>query len=151
MRRVGIGAHPGGNPLDPSSDTSLQHKLDWLRAQNTLEYFVVTNFCLDAAELGACITPLREAGVEVYAGVPGPCSLAALAKFAARCKLEKSFGFLTHHGPALLAQGLSGPDLVRGAAEEAGARRLHLYAFGGLGRTLKWIAEHAREVEKGSR
>jgi 5,10-methylenetetrahydrofolate reductase len=142
MRRVGIAAHPGGNPADSSSEATLIQKLEWLRAQDTLEFFVTTNFCLSPEEMGACIRPLRDAGLDVYAGLPGPCSLNSLAKFATRCKLKKSEAYLAEHGPALFAQGLSGPDFARASAEEAGARRLHLYAFGGLKKALTWIADH---------
>jgi methylenetetrahydrofolate reductase (NADPH) len=100
-------------------------------------------------------------GIEapVRIGVPGPAGIKTLLRFAAHCGVGASASVMAKYGVSLTRLlGTAGPDkliddFARGIGPEHGAVRLHFYPFGGLTKTVEWIADynarHRRQAGKG--
>ena len=73
-------------------------------------------------------------------------------RFAARCGVVASTAVLTKYGISIAKLiGTPGPDkLVDALADKLGAEhgrvRLHFYPFGGLEKTVGWIAGYQRPI-----
>lgn len=75
----------------------------------------------------------------------GPCSTTTLSKFADICQVGGLSQVLQQHGLSVFSRGMFGPDMLFQPALSF-TDRIHLYSFGGLGRTLNWIREY-RQAE----
>lgn len=148
IRTVGIAGYPEGHPKIATAtlDAALAAKLRRLQSDGIASY-IVTQFCFDAAAIIGWLARMRAAGVAapVRVGLAGPASIATLAKFAMRCGIGNSLLALVG-GQTSIARLLveSGPDkVIRAltAAEPADVdiAGLHLFTFGGLVRTGKWL------------
>ncbi|MGH6977314.1 MAG: methylenetetrahydrofolate reductase [Stellaceae bacterium] len=148
IRTVGIAGYPEGHPKIATAtlDAVLAAKLRRLQNDGIVPY-IVTQFCFDAVPIVGWLARLRAAGVmvPVRVGLAGPASIATLAKFAMRCGIGNSllalFGGQTSIARLLVE---SGPDNViraLAAADPADVdiAGLHLFTFGGLVRTGKWL------------
>jgi len=90
---------------------------------------------------------IRGHGLPVHVGVPGPATLKTLLAYARMCGIGNSMRVLTRQAGNLLRLArLSYPDalisaLAAARAADPGSRieRLHLYPFGGLARTARWL------------
>jgi methylenetetrahydrofolate reductase (NADPH) len=150
---IGISGYPDGHPRIAS------HELDRLLAakleaaqQTGLTVQIVTQFCLDAVPLIAWIKRLRDHCVDhqVRVGLAGPTSLTTLMRYAKRCGVRASTqGLARNAGLIKHLLGASAPDgIVRALIEqnrdgELGDITPHLFSFGGIGATARWMASTA--------
>jgi methylenetetrahydrofolate reductase (NADPH) len=148
MRRVGVAGYPEGHPKigNAALVAALAAKLRMLRADGIAPY-IVTQFCFEAAPIIDWLGHARALDIDapVRIGLAGPASVATLAKFAVRCGFGNSLVALVG-GQTSIARLLieAGPDKVVRAlatADLAGydIAGLHLFTFGGLVRTGKWL------------
>ncbi|WP_262519078.1 methylenetetrahydrofolate reductase [Agrobacterium fabrum] len=149
---VAIAGHPEGHPVqnDAMLGRALLEKRQLLEAAN-MEWSIFTQFAFASEPVLAWINELRRSGVNVpiHVGIPGPASVKTLLKFAAVCGVSASKAVLRKYGLSI-TQLLSsaGPDvLVREyavalASAAYGDVRLHLYPFGGIGKTVDWLESH---------
>jgi methylenetetrahydrofolate reductase (NADPH) len=148
VKRVGIAGHPEGHrQID---DLKLNRALsDKVRKLTELGHDteIVTQFAFESDPVLKWLRRIRDDGVTapVRIGVPGPASLTTLIRFAARCgvgvsaKVMEKYGrsitrLLNTAGPETLIADLS----LRLKPEVHGEVKLHLYPFGGLGKTAEW-------------
>ncbi len=146
--RISLAAYPEGHPRisRPLLDRALAVKLALTR-QAGLTTQVVTQFVFDAAPVLDWLPEFREREnlVPVRIGLAGPASIATLARYAARCGIGQSIVALVRHGPAIARMVTeSGPELVVRQLAAAdwrgrGVNGIHLFGFGGLARTARWL------------
>ncbi|MHA6718748.1 methylenetetrahydrofolate reductase [Sphingomonas sp. RS6] len=153
IRAIGVGGHPEGHP-HMSSDQAWQvlaAKCDAIAARG-LAPLIVTQFAFDAAAVLAWLAELRRRGIDapVRIGVPGPAGIKTLVRFAARCGVGASAAVLAKYGISIgQLLGTAGPDrlvaaLAKGLTSTHGPVRLHFYPFGGVEKTVAWIADYDR-------
>ena len=151
--RVSVAGHPEGHPYFDTAQSmkSLATWRDWGRArQVTVD--IVTQFCFEATPILNWLGELRIAAIDlpVLIGLAGPASPATLMKFALRCGVGNSIRAVRNqigrYGRLLTE---TGPDeVVRGleAAPKAATLPIsgfHLFPFGGLRKSARWLNEHA--------
>ncbi|MBU6506935.1 MAG: methylenetetrahydrofolate reductase [Alphaproteobacteria bacterium] len=145
---VGVAGYPEGHPKIATAtlDAALAAKLRLLQGDGIAPY-VVTQFCFDATPIISWLARMRAAGnrVPVRVGLAGPASIATLAKFAMRCGIGNSLLALVS-GQTSIARLLveSGPEKVIHALAatdpaDVDIAGLHLFTFGGVARTGKWL------------
>jgi methylenetetrahydrofolate reductase (NADPH) len=146
--RIGLAAYPEGHPriAEATLDRALAVKLA-LSRQAGIETQAVTQFVFDAAPVLRWLPEMheREPALPVRIGLPGPAGIATLARYAVRCGIGHSIGALARHGTSIARLVTeAGPEpTVRqlAAAEwrELGVNGIHLFSFGGLTRTARWL------------
>lgn len=151
IKAVGIAGHPDGHPAMDTAGLwqALAEKRAEIAARG-MASLIVTQFGFDAAPFLGWLAELRSRGIDspVRIGVPGPAGIKTLLRFAAHCGVGASAGVMAKYGISLSRLlGTAGPDtlvdaLGRGLGAEHGAVRLHFYPFGGLERTVDWIADY---------
>jgi methylenetetrahydrofolate reductase (NADPH) len=154
IRAIGIGGHPDGHPnMTPEQCWAvLEKKVADISARD-MAPLIVTQFGFDSDAVLAWLSELRKRGIDVPVrlGVPGPAGIKRLLGFAARCGVGASTAVLRKYGISVTnLLGSAGPDklvdtLARGIGPQHGKVRLHFYPFGGLDKTLDWIAAYERE------
>lgn len=150
IKAVGLAGHPEGHRElpEPAIAATLEDK--WAYADKTeVQCHLVTQFLFDADPLLAWEQALRARGnkLPIHVGIPGPATIKTLLNYARMCGVGNSMRVLTRQGGSLLRlAGLSYPDrlltaLAHHKADDSVTRieRLHLYPFGGIGRTARWI------------
>lgn len=152
IRAIGIAGHPDGHPAMDGDGLwrALADKSAEIAGRG-MATLIVTQFGFDAAPFLAWLAALRARGIDspVRIGVPGPAGIKTLLRYAAHCGVGASASVMAKYGVSLSRLlGTAGPDklvdaLGRGLTAEHGAVRLHFYPFGGLERTVDWIADHA--------
>ena len=148
VEAVSLCGHPEGiSTAGLSADTArgaLKSKLAWAEA-NSVPARVVTQFCFYTGQATSYVDALRADGVgaDVSLGVVGPSSLALRQRMAERC------------GVAAPTSPYSTPYMRRiagwqaGKSAEKGIQGLHVYPFGGVASTLKWLRDFADDPEFG--
>lgn len=146
--RVYLAGYPEGHPriAEPMLRRALAAKLAVLR-QAGIEAEVITQFVFDAAPVLHWLGALRqwENAVPVRVGLAGPASIATLARYAVRCGIGHSVAKLAGHGAAIARLVTeSGPepvlhDLAAADWRGLGVAGIHLFGFGGLARTARWL------------
>jgi methylenetetrahydrofolate reductase (NADPH) len=143
--RIGLAGYPEGHPriAQPALDLALAAKLALLR-QARIEAHAVTQFVFDAAPVLDWIAALRdqEKLLPVRIGLAGPAGVATLARYAVRCGIGHSINALVHHGTSiarLVTEAGPEPVLRELAAAKVQASGIHLFSFGGLPRTARWL------------
>ncbi len=151
IRSLGIAGHPEGAPrVTPQTlEAALAAKLELAR-RHGLDLWIATQFCFEAAPIVAWIAAVRAHGIAlpVRIGLAGPAGVATLLKFALRCGIGNSLRALHAHADSLTRLlGEGAPDeLVRALADAfhndpgRGLLGLHFFTFGGVMRTLDWLA-----------
>jgi methylenetetrahydrofolate reductase (NADH) len=153
IEAIGIAGYPDGHPriADHELDRLLAAKLE-AAAQTGLKVNIVTQFCLDAAPIRAWLKRLRAHGIDhpVRIGLAGPTSLTTLMRYARRCGVRASTqGLARNAGLIKHLLGAAAPDgIVRALAEanrdgELGDIAPHLFSFGGIAATARWMAAAA--------
>ena len=148
VRSVGIGGHPQRHPKVPQAELwqALRDKVQALQERG-LGCEIVTQFGFEADPVLVWLARLRQDGiaVPVRIGLPGPASVAALLRFAARCGVGTSAKMLSKYGGTMgRLIGSAGPERLADALLEKlssdvhGEIRIHLYPFGGLARAAEW-------------
>jgi len=151
IQAIGIGGHPEGHPnmTDQQCWDVLKSKSDDIERRG-MAPLIVTQFAFDSDRMLEWLKELRARGLEapVRLGVPGPAGIKTLLRFAARCGVGASASVMSKYGLSITnLLGSAGPDkmvdaLGAGLAPEHGKVRLHFYPFGGMKRTVEWIAEY---------
>lgn len=150
VRTIGVAGHPEGCRDIPAGELAraVAEKDAYAKATGTAMY-IATQFCFDAEAIIAWDRSLRRAGnaLPIHLGLAGPAKLKSLIHYAAMCGIGPSIRFLTRQAMniARLAS-VSVPDkllldLAEYRAKEAGCglAQLHLFAFGGLERSARWL------------
>lgn len=150
IRHVEIAGYPEGHPNISESQLllALQNKLQELERQG-LQASIVTQFGFDALPVLTWLQKIRGAGIHapVRVGAPGPASVRTLLRFAALCGVKASASVMQKYGLSLTKLlGNAGPDAfvegLQAAFDPAvhGHVSLHFYPFGGLAKTVDWVA-----------
>jgi methylenetetrahydrofolate reductase (NADPH) len=145
---IGVAGHPEGEPALrlPGVTTTHAQKVAYAgRSEAGLR--LVTQFVFDAAPVLAWERAIRSHGLPIHVGVPGPATLKTLLAYARLCGIGNSMRVLTRQGGNLLRLArLTYPDALitalarhRQADPASRIERLHLYPFGGLARTARWL------------
>lgn len=151
VKRVGISGYPEGHPDIPSEKlwAALEDKRMALAGFGQ-DFEIVTQFGFDAEPFLAWIEQVRMLGIAapVRIGLPGPASVKALLRFAARCGVGTSAKVLGKYGVSITRLlGSAGPDRLLAELAEGlrtglhGQVLAHFYPFGGLDATARWIRD----------
>ncbi|WP_235816892.1 methylenetetrahydrofolate reductase [Bordetella ansorpii] len=153
---IGVGGHPEGH-----SAMSLAEQWEVLaRKCRSIEMrgmapLIFTQFVFDADIVLRWLEALRERGIEhpVRVGVPGPASLAVLARYAALCGVSACASMWSKYGISIgKLLGTAGPDLfvdrlAAGLTPAHGKVSLHFFPFGGIAQSVKWIEQYRARAE----
>ena len=153
IEEIGISGYPDGHPriANHELDRLLAAKLE-AAAQTGLKVNIVTQFCLEAAPILAWLRRLRDHGIDhpVRIGLAGPTSLTTLMRYAKRCGVRASTqGLARNAGLIKRMLGAAAPDAIIRALIDAnrdgelGDIAPHLFSFGGIGATARWVAAAA--------
>jgi methylenetetrahydrofolate reductase (NADPH) len=155
---VSVAGHPEGHPyVDEASVLKLlQAWRDWGRETN-VHVDIVTQFCFESAPILKLLGELvaRRIDLPVIVGLAGPATPATLTKFALRCGIGNSMralrGQIGRYGRLLTDTGPD--DVLRGlqAAPKAATASIagfHLFPFGGLRKTSRWLRDYPQEAPR---
>lgn len=150
---IGVGGHPEGHPNMTTAQCwdVLERKVAEIDRRG-MAPLIVTQFGFDPDAFLAWLQELRARGIDVPVriGVPGPAGIKRLLAFAARCGVGASASVMKKYGISLTSLlGTAGPDklvdaFAAGLGPQHGKVRLHFYPFGGIRKTVEWIAEYER-------
>ena len=153
IRAIGIGGHPEGHPNMTAAEawTVLEAKLAEIDRRG-MAGLVVTQFGFDPGAFLAWLKEARRRGIDtpIRIGIPGPAGIKRLLAYAARCGVGASTSVLKKYGISVTnLLGTAGPDKLVDAfaaklGDEHGKVRLHFYPFGGMVKTVEWIADYNR-------
>lgn len=151
IRAIGVGGHPEGHPhMTPEQCWRvLEGKIADIEARG-MAALVVTQFGFDPQVFLEWLGQARARGIgtPIRLGVPGPAGIRTLLRFATRCGVAASASVMAKYGVSLgNLLGSAGPDKLvdtfrKRLGPEHGKVRLHFYPFGGLKRTVEWIARY---------
>lgn len=151
IKAIGIGGHPEGHPnMTPEQCWDvLEAKVREIERRG-MAPLIVTQFGFDPDAFLGWLKELRARDIEcpVRIGIPGPAGIKRLLAFAARCGVGASASVMKKYGVSITnLLGTAGPDrlvdaFARGLGEEHGRVRLHFYPFGGMRKTLEWVADY---------
>jgi methylenetetrahydrofolate reductase (NADPH) len=150
IRTIGLAGHPEGQRElgAPGAATTLEEKLAYAR-QTTADVRLVTQFLFEAPPLTLWERAIRAQGntLPIHVGVPGPATVKSLLSYARLCGVGNSMRLLSQQaGNLFKLASLSYPDtlitaLAHHRAGDPASRiaQLHVYPFGGLARTARWL------------
>jgi methylenetetrahydrofolate reductase (NADPH) len=157
VKAIGIGGHPEGHPIMSNDQcwSVIDEKVAAIKARG-MAPLIVTQFGFDADPVLRWLETLRtrDIDVPVRIGVPGPAGIKRLLKFAAHCGVGASASVMKKYGLSITnLLGSAGPDklvdaLAAGLSDQHGKVRLHFYPFGGVTKTVEWIAGYERSHRK---
>ncbi|MGN6445250.1 methylenetetrahydrofolate reductase [Amnibacterium sp.] len=162
VREVGVAGYPEGHP-DIASEVlqeALLAKTAEIAEQGLLPS-VITQFAFDADAVTGWIRNARRSGVDapIRVGTPGPAGVKRLLAFARRFGVRSNATIVRKYGFSLAnLMGTAGPDAFVGdladrvAAEPAlGPVAVHLYTFGGIAASARWVDERLRTASEARR
>jgi len=159
IKIVAMGGHPEGHPVMNAEDRwrVLERKCQAIEARG-MAALIITQFGFDADIVLAWLDALRARGitVPVLVGVPGPASIARLARYAAMCGVGASASMLARYGISIgRLLGTAGPEvfvarLVSGLTAGHGQISPHFFPFGGIAPSLDWIERYRRRTSAAS-
>ena len=150
MVRIGIAGYPEGHPLvDPDlMDAALARKREYAATTGT-EMWMVSQFAFEPETVIDWLeVALGEDGAfPVRVGLAGPARLTTLMAFAARCGIGASASALIRRPGVLrlLNPRLAPDDMLdalarhRVASPDSPLSGIHLFTFGGLPQTSRWL------------
>jgi methylenetetrahydrofolate reductase (NADPH) len=147
---IGVGAYPEGHPAVDQSilESQLDTKLAVI-GDAGLRPYVVTQFAFDAMLIRAWLGAFRARGNEapVRIGFAGPANVRTLLRFARFCGVTTTTRALARHGMrlgrALIEVAPDRPIAELAASsvlDDRSAVALHLFPFGGVERTARWVS-----------
>ncbi|MDQ4626995.1 methylenetetrahydrofolate reductase [Janthinobacterium lividum] len=158
MQVIGVGGHPEGHPVMSTAEQweVLERKCDSI-GKRGMAPLIVTQFAFDADIVLTWLKTLRERGIDhpVRVGVPGPASIAVLARYAAVCGVSACASMWSKYGVSIgKLFGTAGPDLfverlTAGLTEAHGVVSLHFFPFGGIAQSVKWIEQYRSRTGPG--
>jgi len=132
--RIGIAGHPDGSP--DISDSDLEKAMN---DKKTYADYIITQWCLDVKPIAAFISKQT---LPVHVGITGPLKISSLLKFANIVGAKNSINFLKSN--VTKALDLLKPrdpnDIIEQLKDSAD--NFHIYTFGGLKETNKWLTEN---------
>lgn len=146
---IGVAGHPEGSKDIAAADlaAALTEKNALARLSDA-RFYIVTQFCFEAAPVIAWDKAIRAAGnrLPIHIGLPGCATLGTLIRYAAFCGVGASIGVLTRQARRIsrLARTATPDRLVLELAHyqatdpECVIRRAHFFPFGALERTATW-------------
>ena len=152
VREIGVSGYPEGHPkISPAVlEESLKRKIR-MAGEQKLGLYVVTQFSFSPIRMVEFCAHLARIApqVGVYIGVAGPSDPAALARYAQRCGVAVSLRALRNLGAGIakLVTHTDPREHVVALARYARSREpsnlvgLHLYSFGGVVRTARWMSD----------
>lgn len=159
FRRIGIAGHPEGHPKVEQAllDTALARKVEYAKSTRTA-LWLVTQFTFEAQPVVDFLGRIARVhpGLPVRVGLPGPTKLRTLIGFARRCGAGVSMHALTRRPGVVRLFGSWSPTallnaLANYASSEPGhpLAGIHLFMFGGMDDTLRWLKAMARCPDDG--
>jgi len=132
--KIGIAGHPNGSP--DISDKDLEKAM--IDKKSYADY-IITQWCLDVNPIAAF---LSKQTLPVRVGITGPLKISSLLKFANIVGAKNSINFLKSN--VTKALDLLKPrdpnDIIEQLKDSAD--NFHIYTFGGLKETNKWLTEN---------
>lgn len=151
MKVIGVGGHPEGHPVMSTAEQwdVLERKRHSIEMRG-MAPLIVTQFAFDADIVLTWLEALRARGINhpVRVGVPGPASIAVLARYAAVCGVSACASMWAKYGVSIgKLFGTAGPDLfverlAAGLTAAHGEVSLHFFPFGGIAQSVKWIEQY---------
>ena len=147
--RVSFAGHPEGHPQVPLEEIRKAEieKAQWAEQSGVTATFM-TQFFFESEPFIEWVQHLRSKGARshIVAGLAGPASVTALARFALRCGVGRSVralgtraglmsGLLGDHGP----EGLMKELATARTSNAASFSGIHIFGFGGFLRTCQWL------------
>ena len=132
--KIGIAGHPDGSP--DISDKDLEKAMN---DKKPYADYIITQWCLDVEPISAF---LSKQTLPVRVGITGPLKITSLLKFANIVGAKNSINFLkTNVTKALdLSKPRDPNDIIEKLKDSAD--NFHIYTFGGLKETNKWLTEN---------
>ena len=132
--RIGIAGHPEGSP--DISDSKLEKAME---DKKPYADYIVTQWLLDPQLI---IDFISKQSVPVHVGITGPLKFTSLIKFANIVGAKNSINFLkSNFSKALDLMKPKDPNDIIGKLEDH-TDFFHIYTFGGLKETNKWLMEN---------
>jgi len=132
--RIGIAGHPEGSP--DISDSKLEKAM---KDKKPYADYIVTQWLLDSQKI---IDFVSKQSVPVHVGITGPLKVTSLIKFANIVGAKNSLNFLkSNFSKALDLMKPKDPNDLIGKVKSH-TDFFHIYTFGGLKETNKWLMEN---------
>ena len=132
--KIGIAGHPDGSP--DISDSDLEKAM---KDKMPFADYIVTQWLLDSQSIAKFISKQT---LPVHVGITGPLKLSSLLKFAGIVGAKNSLNFLKSN--ASKAVDLLKPrdpnELIENLKKST--ENFHIYTFGGLKETNKWLEKN---------
>ena len=158
IKVIGVGGHPEGHPVMSKAEQwdVLERKCDSIEKRG-MAPLIVTQFAFDADIVLTWLEALRERGIvhPVRVGVPGPASIAVLARYAAVCGVGACASMWSKYGVSIgKLFGTAGPDLfvdrlATGLTAAHGKVSLHFFPFGDIAQSVKWVEQYRSRTDPG--
>ena len=132
--KIGIAGHPDGSP-DISDKDVEKAMID----KKPFAHYIVTQWLLDAESISRFISKQT---LPVHVGITGPLKISSLLKFANIVGAKNSINFLKNN--MTKAIDLFKPRDPKDIIEKlkGSTQNFHIYTFGGLKETNKWLMEN---------
>jgi len=132
--KIGIAGHPEGSP--DISDSNLEKAM---KDKKPYADYIVTQWLLDPQPI---IDFISKQSVPVHVGITGPLKITSLIKFANIVGAKNSLNFLkSNFSKALDLMKPKDPNDLIGKVKSH-TDFFHIYTFGGLKETNKWLMEN---------
>ena len=132
--KIGIAGHPGGSP--DISDTDLEKAMI---DKKPFADYIITQWLLDADPI---VKFISKQTLSVHVGITGPLKISSLLKFANIVGAKNSINFLKSNiSKAVdLLKPRDPNDMIQKL--KGSTENFHIYTFGGLKETNKWLLEN---------
>ena len=132
--KIGIAGHPDGSP--DISDSNLEKAM---KDKKPYADYIVTQWLLDSQPI---IDFISKQTIPVHVGITGPLKITSLIKFANIVGAKNSLNFLkSNFTKALDLMKPKDPNELIGKVKNS-TKNFHIYTFGGLKETNKWLMEN---------
>jgi len=132
--KIGIAGHPEGSP--DISDSDLEKAM---KDKKPYADYIVTQWLLDPQPI---IDFISKQSIPVHVGITGPIKIASLIKFANIVGAKNSINFLkSNFSKAIDLLKPKDPNELIGKVKKF-SDNFHIYTFGGLKETNKWLKEN---------
>ena len=132
--KIGIAGHPEGSP--DISDSELEKAM---KEKTPLADYIVTQWLLDPSVIANFISKQT---LPVHVGITGPLKISSLLKFASIVGAKNSLNFLkSNTSKALDLLKPKDPNEVINSLKGV-TEHFHIYTFGGLKETNKWLVQN---------
>ena len=133
--KIGIAGHPEGSP--DISDSKLEKAME---DKKPYADYIVTQWLMDPQLI---IDFISKQSVPVHVGITGPLKITSLIKFANIVGAKNSLNFLkSNFSKALDLMRPKDPNELIGKVKKY-SENFHIYTFGGLKETNKWLKENS--------